>query len=128
MLRRLNDRRERLQLQGNLQPVYARPRRAERGEHSALGLCLPVTSIHPSGGRPSILRPHAAPPCRDTLVMMNLINEEAETLPVGTLLDLTPVCTAELHVVPPLICVMIFTLPHTLFRGVTFFSFTRKYL
>lgn len=34
---------------------------------------------------------------------MNLINEEAETVPVGTLLDLTPYSTAELHVMPALI-------------------------
>ncbi len=31
--------------------------------------------------------------------MMNLINEEAETVPVGTLLDLTAYSTAELHVI-----------------------------
>lgn len=35
--------------------------------------------------------------------MMNLINEESETVPAGTLLDLTPYSTAELHVMPAVI-------------------------
>lgn len=52
--------------------------------------------------------------------MMNLINEEAETVPVGTFLDLTPYSTAELHVMPAPIHLNMWTIKNLNLFFVTF--------